>query len=141
MPVKPENRGRYPADWREISTRIRFERAGGRCECVGECGLDHTDEGGRCASEHLGSNPRTGARVILTTAHRPGREPEQCDDGDLLAACQQCHNRIDGPMRSANRRATMKARSDAQRRKVLEVAGRLAFALECALGRPIGRLK
>jgi hypothetical protein len=35
----------------------------------------------------------------------------------------------------------MKARSDAQRRKVLEVAGRLAFALECALGRPVGRLK
>ena len=32
MPIKPENKGRYPKDWKAISTAIR-ERAAGRCEC------------------------------------------------------------------------------------------------------------
>lgn len=27
MPIRPENRDRYPKDWPEISRRIRFERA------------------------------------------------------------------------------------------------------------------
>lgn len=47
MPIKPENRSRYPADWKEISRRIRFDRAGNACECVGECGSDHR---GRCSA-------------------------------------------------------------------------------------------
>ncbi|GGT51708.1 hypothetical protein GCM10010271_64820 [Streptomyces kurssanovii] len=37
-PIRPENRGRYPKDWREISLRIRTVRAAGRCECLGEGG-------------------------------------------------------------------------------------------------------
>lgn len=40
MPIRPENRSRYPADWPQISLAIK-ERAGWRCECRGECGLDH----------------------------------------------------------------------------------------------------
>lgn len=40
----------YPQDWREISRRVRFERAGGRCECAGECGRAHS--GGRCLARH-----------------------------------------------------------------------------------------
>ena len=39
MPIKPENRSRYPEDWAEISKRIRFDRAQGCCECKGECGI------------------------------------------------------------------------------------------------------
>jgi hypothetical protein len=31
MPIRAENRHRYPADWRAISTRVRRE-AGDRCE-------------------------------------------------------------------------------------------------------------
>lgn len=31
MPIKPENRDRYPADWPQIRERI-LRRAGGRCE-------------------------------------------------------------------------------------------------------------
>jgi hypothetical protein len=31
MPIRPENRDRYPKDWPAISTRI-CERAGNRCE-------------------------------------------------------------------------------------------------------------
>lgn len=36
MPIRPENRDKYPPDWAEISRRIRFERAGGQCEWVDE---------------------------------------------------------------------------------------------------------
>ena len=49
MPIHPDNRARYPKEWPAISKRIRFERAGGRCECEGECGHDH---GGRCEVDH-----------------------------------------------------------------------------------------
>lgn len=97
MPIRPENRTRYPKNWRDISQRIRFDRAGGRCECEGECRLDHA---GRCGARHGEPNPRTGALVVLTTAHLA--DPiEDCSDENLRAFCQQCHNRYDAPKRRA----------------------------------------
>lgn len=62
MPIRPENRTRYPANWREIRARI-MERADNRCECRGECGHEHEDRGlarealsnggpARCAAPH-----------------------------------------------------------------------------------------
>lgn len=89
MPIRPENRKRYPPDWDDISARIRFDRAGGRCECKGECGTGHV---GRCSRRHgdrLGHGIDS-RRVILTTAHRD-HTPEHCDDANLFAACQRCH--------------------------------------------------
>lgn len=95
MPIRPENRARYPKDWKAISHRIRFDRAGGRCECEGECGLDHD---GRCAALHGEAHPTTGSKVVLTTAHLA--DPiEDCSDDNLKAMCQQCHNRYDAPAR------------------------------------------
>ena len=41
MPIRPEERDRHPPNWKAISKRIRKERAGDRCECVGQCGEDH----------------------------------------------------------------------------------------------------
>lgn len=61
----PVDYKRYPENWHEISAYIRFERAGGRCECTGECGLHE----GRCEAEHGKAHPVTGSRVVLTTAH------------------------------------------------------------------------
>lgn len=43
MPIRPENRDRYPVDWPEISERIRHDRASNRCECRGECGRPDRD--------------------------------------------------------------------------------------------------
>jgi len=41
MPIRPENAARYPKDWKsEIVPRIRA-RSGNRCECRGECGINH----------------------------------------------------------------------------------------------------
>jgi len=101
MPIRPENRARYPADWKEISDRIRFERADGRCECTGQCGLEHSS---RCRAVHGREHPRTGSIVVLTTMHLD-HTPENCDDENLMAGCQQCHNLYDAPMRRAGRAA------------------------------------
>jgi hypothetical protein len=120
MPILPENRARYPADWPEISNRIRFERAGGRCECVGECGVDHeTEDGGgptaRCSREHGTLWPRAGltwdeaanneydyVKTILTVGHLD-HDPSHCTDENLRAWCQGCHNRYDRAHRTATR--------------------------------------
>lgn len=93
MPIRPENRDRYPANWREISERIRFGRAGGRCECEGECGRGHL---GRC-SRRQGDRLRMeidSPTVVLTTAHLD-HTPENCDPANLKAMCQGCHLHYD----------------------------------------------
>lgn len=97
MPIRPENRARYPKDWKAISERIRFERAGNQCECGGECGDDH---GGRCEAINRDYHPITGSAVVLTVAHLD-HTPENCGDDNLKAMCQRCHNRYDMPMRRA----------------------------------------
>ena len=106
MPIRPENKLRYPRDWKQISLAIR-ERAGQRCECRGECGLDHTKEPvpmqwpedrGRCAAMNYQPHPNTGSKVILTVAHLD-HTPENCDPANLKAMCQRCHNRYDMPKR------------------------------------------
>ena len=38
MPIRPELRPLYPPHWRELSSRVRFERAEGRCQ---RCGRPH----------------------------------------------------------------------------------------------------
>lgn len=105
MPILPENRARYPADWKAISHRIRFERAGGRCECLGECGQAHhggTGDPQRCVRRHGETVPETTTVTILTVGHLD-HEPEHCADENLRAWCQGCHNRYDRPHRTATR--------------------------------------
>ena len=135
MPIHPDTRGRYPKDWPEISKRIRFERAGGRCECEGECGHDH---GGRCAALHGEPHPVTESKVVLTTAHL-NHTPEDCRDEVLKAMCQKCHLSYDREHHNASRRERAEKRRADERAKIMEVAGRMAFALECATGRRIAR--
>ena len=96
MPIRPENRARYPKDWPEISRRIRFDRAGGQCE--------FEIDGVRCEAKHGEPHPDTGAKVVLTVAHLD-HQPENNDEGNLKAACQRCHNRYDAPMRREGVRA------------------------------------
>lgn len=90
MPIKPENKARYPKNWKSISDRIRFRRARGRCECAGECGT-HEHE---CRAMHEHYHPITGSVVRLTVAHLD-HTPENCDDENLKAMCQRCHLNYD----------------------------------------------
>lgn len=80
MPIKPENKKRYPDNWKEISERIRFERADNKCE--------------KCGAENYKPHPITGSKVILTVAHLD-HTPENCVDTNLMAMCQRCHLRYD----------------------------------------------
>lgn len=95
MPIRPENRSRYPKDWPEISRRIRFERAKGRCEW--------------CGAEHGKPHPETGSVVVLTVAHL--HEPiEDVRDENLAALCQRCHLNYDRHIHLANARRNRKER-------------------------------
>lgn len=91
MPIRHEDKHRYPPDWDEISDRIRFVRAGGRCECDGECGRGHD---GRCPNRHGEPEYSSGRPVVLTTAHLD-QMPEHNDDENLRAMCPGCHLHYD----------------------------------------------
>jgi 5-methylcytosine-specific restriction endonuclease McrA/uncharacterized protein (UPF0335 family) len=91
MPIRPENRTRYPADWRTISAVVR-ERAGNRCE-----GSPAYPD---CRAENHKPHPITGSLVVLTVAHLD-HQPENCANDNLRAWCQRCHNQYDAPTRRA----------------------------------------
>lgn len=136
MPIKPENKARYPSDWPEISHRIRFERAQGRCECDGRCGHDH---GGRCEAKHGLPHPVTGSKVVLTTMHL-NHTPEDCSDENLLAGCQRCHLAYDRPYHIEQRRISKAAADDAKRNCRVMNAERMAFEHECKGGKRLPRI-
>lgn len=114
MPIRPENKARYPTNWKtEVVPRIRA-RSGNRCECTGQCGIPHIGEdnlAGRCPRWHLEFIVEREATVILTVAHLNHR-PEDCSDENLLHMCQGCHNRYDLPTRRANRRARLRVEQE-----------------------------
>lgn len=106
MPIKPENAPRYPPDWPAISYRVRVIRAGGRCECTGQCGRSHVGEVAgetRCGARNGMMHPVTGSWVVLTTAHLD-HVPEHCDELNLLAMCQACHLAYDAEHHARSRR-------------------------------------
>lgn len=106
MPIRPENRHRYPPDWKLISHRIRFERAESRCECIGECGRG--THAGRCPNRHGNPAYGTGSKVVLTVAHL-NHVPEDCDDDNLRAMCQGCHLHYDRDHHAETARRTRTA--------------------------------
>lgn len=89
-PIRPENRARYGEDWPAFSDHIRFTRAGGRCECAGQCGRGTHD--GRCPNLHGRLAYDSNAVVVLTVAHLC-HTPE-CRE-HVLAMCQGCHLHYD----------------------------------------------
>jgi hypothetical protein len=116
MPIKPENKHRYPKNWPEIRERTR-QRAGNKCEqckvqnhsfiCRGRWnGIDvyQDDNGaifsaadGRIITQNyvgdLEGNVRF-IKVVCTTAHLD-HNPENNVDTNLRFWCQRCHNRYD----------------------------------------------
>jgi len=92
MPIKPENRKRYPENWKEVRASI-LERAHDHCEFCGRKNHSHF------------WNEKTGkmVQVVLTIAHLD-HQPENCDPSNLRALCQACHNRYDAKHRAETRR-------------------------------------
>lgn len=87
MPIRPENKSRYPADWPAISLAAK-EAAGWRCACTGQCGRG--THHGRCPNRHGQPAYGTGTTVVLTTAHL-NHQPEDVRPDNLVAMCQGCH--------------------------------------------------
>lgn len=104
-PIRPENAGRYPDDWKDVSNGIRFGRADGRCECRGECGRG-THGTDRCPNRHGEPAYGTGSKVVLTVAHLD-HTPENCDGENLRAMCQGCHLHYDRAHHAATRARTV----------------------------------
>jgi hypothetical protein len=120
MPIRPENVGRYPAEWGAISWAIRWLRALGQCECHGECSVPNDKRigwlrltwadlsafhGGRCSAVNGEANPVTGSTVVLTVAHLD-HTPENVHPANLRAMCQGCHLRYDRDHHAETRRHT-----------------------------------
>jgi hypothetical protein len=128
MPIRPELRPLYPPNWREISRRVRFERAQGRCE---RCGRPHMatirclsdgrwfdaergtwrDGRGRAAQwpDLLDTARFRTTRVVLAAAHLD-HDPRSRRMRNLRAWCQRCHLLHDRPHHLAQRWITVRAR-------------------------------
>nr|WP_115626123.1 hypothetical protein [Afipia felis] len=66
MPIRAENKARYPADWPQISASIR-ERAGNKCE---ECGVANRALGGRADDgTFLPADPTGDNGIAVYMAH------------------------------------------------------------------------
>jgi hypothetical protein len=101
MPIRPENRARYPKDWKAISLEVRAA-AGWRCE-----GSPAYPD---CRAVNAMPHPVTGSTVVLTVAHLD-HTPENCDRANLRAWCQRCHLTYDAPMHRAGRMERAKAKA------------------------------
>lgn len=101
MPIRPENKVRYPKNWKQIATSIR-ERAGNRCE--------GSPDFPNCRAENGQQHPETGSRVVLTVAHLD-HTPENCEPENLRAMCQRCHLNYDKHHHAKTAYATKKARA------------------------------
>lgn len=107
MPIKQENRNKYPPSWPLISWAIRYLRAAGRCEWI-------DDQGERCAridGQPIPGNPR-GSKTVLTVAHLD-HNPENCQPVNLRAWCQSHHLRYDATIHAQHAAATRRQRTEA----------------------------
>lgn len=125
MPIRDENKKRYPPNWKQISEDIRA-RAKDCCEACGvrngaliyrgshgmrpawRYASDSVFCPSRCAfdgSELPGTTwdcfdkARDAIKVVLTVAHLD-HTPENCSPDNLRAWCQRCHNSYDAPKRA-----------------------------------------
>ena len=121
MPIRPENRARYPADWKLRSRFVRLVRAKGRCEWCGVAQYSIVERGSgrvmdgafstyadarQALADRYAStfgldadDPSPWSIVVLTTAHVFDDRPEAASLLNLAALCQKCHNGHDAPSR------------------------------------------
>lgn len=110
MPIRPEMKSRYPADWKLRSRFVIHVRARNRCEgCGVPNGAYRNNRTGEVTMNPLQADTWAGcdgdpvARIVLTCAHVHDHRPEAAGLLNLAAWCQRCHNRHDAPMRRTGR--------------------------------------
>ena len=138
MPIKPDQRARYPKDWKAISHAAK-ERAGWRCQHAGcvarqySIGIWHRPDGGehRWAEQYAPPATHAEARqlaaeafwevqhvggekltiIVLTVAHL-NHTPEDCRPENLAAMCQRHHLAYDAAHHASNAYMTRRAKRD-----------------------------
>ena len=128
MPIRPELRSLYPANWRELSRQVRFERAGGRCQ---GCRRPHLARL-RCLPDGRWFDPEAATwrdrqgrrarwpdlveaagfrltRVVLAAAHLDS-DPANNRLANLKSLCQRCHMQHDRPHHRGQRWITYRGR-------------------------------
>jgi hypothetical protein len=107
MPIRPENRKRYPKNWTTeivpailavLATAVRAVRYP------------------ECRAQRHQPHPVTGAYVRLTVAHLD-HTPENCDPANLRAWCERCHNTYDWPHRRETRHSSREHARYKERKK------------------------
>jgi 5-methylcytosine-specific restriction endonuclease McrA len=92
MPILPENKNRYPDNWKALREKILIE-CQNKCEW---CGVENY-------------TLRDGKKIILTITHLD-HTPENCARENLRALCQKCHNGYDAKHRAQTRKWFMYAK-------------------------------
>ena len=124
MPIRPENKARYPSNWKTEVRPAILRRAKNRCE---GCGVKNHESILRTkqSSEwiyhdgNIAAVPRfkheypdwRDVAIVLTIAHLD-HTPENCDHNNLRAWCQKCHNVYDAPVRAQGRKDRTQASKD-----------------------------
>ena len=132
VPIKPENRSRYPADWPQVRERI-LKRAGYRCEhpgCTaaqydfgrwlmddrpprwqrwGSGAATYTEARQLAAEADDGQDPKP-IVIVLTVAHL-NHTPEDVADDNLRALCQRHHLAHDHDHHRATAQDTRRAKA------------------------------
>jgi 5-methylcytosine-specific restriction endonuclease McrA len=96
VPILPENKKRYPDNWKAIKEGIL-------AECKNKCEF--------CGVENYAL--RDGAVIVLTIAHLD-YVPENCARENLRALCQKCHNKHDAKHRAETRKRRLRDYEKAQ---------------------------
>jgi hypothetical protein len=108
MPIRPENKARYPKNWSSEIRPAILERAKNDAgwPCCEQCGVPNGEKIARNPDgtwSHALSD-EDGVVIVLTIAHL-NHTPEDCAHSNLRAWCQKCHNAYDAPVRAAGIKA------------------------------------
>ena len=100
MPIKAENKERYPKEWKMIALSVK-EKAEWKCQVCGkQC---------RKPNEPFDTHKRT-----LTVAHL-NHIPEDVSEENLKAMCAPCHLRYDAKHHAETRKNNQKQPKTRQR--------------------------
>jgi len=126
MPIKPENKKRYPENWKQIREQIliranhcceackapnrtRIARGGGEDKgtYMNEDCYVFCDQTGKLLGQISAADyePLRMVDIVLTIAHLD-HTPENCDPDNLRAWCQKCHLNYDKEHHKKNSQIT-----------------------------------